>query len=90
MAAVSNSIPQAPLESKSAKKKKTKADVIAKEPHVQSEGETGNGQGLNEAVSNGADGAYESPYLKELYKYATSQDHNDKNALCSTANLASA
>lgn len=70
MAAVSNPTPQAVPESKTAKKKKAKAEVIARDSNVQCDGETSNGHGPHDPTLNGVDGAYESPYLKELYKYA--------------------
>lgn len=72
MAAVLHSAQQALPESRTAKKKKAKAEVVAKESSVQFDGENGNGQGPHDPTLNGADGVYESPYLKELYKYATS------------------
>ena len=59
--------PQQQQESKSAKKKKTKAESSAK-PSVPSEPEPVIASAATEATTNGADGAYESPYLKELYK----------------------
>lgn len=69
MAAVLNPTQQIISESKSAKKKKSKAEAAAKEPNAQFDSEAGNGHGSNDPVLNGADGTYESPYLKELYKY---------------------
>lgn len=72
MSAALSSIPPTQPESKSAKKKKAKADVLAKGSSVQSDGDTGLGQASADVATNGADGAYESPYLKELYKYVSS------------------
>ncbi len=57
--------PQQQQESKSAKKKKAKAEAPAK-PNAPSDGETAHV--ATEGPTNGADSAYESPYLKELYK----------------------
>ena len=61
--------PSAPTESKSAKKKKAKAEgpkaTIVEAPQSPS-GETVT-VGLD-AGTNGAEGNYESPYMKELYK----------------------
>lgn len=71
MAAASSPNPQIISESKSAKKKKSKAEAAAKESNAQFDSEAANGHGPNDPVLNGADGTYESPYLKELYKYAT-------------------
>ncbi|KAL8736049.1 MAG: hypothetical protein Q9181_002598 [Wetmoreana brouardii] len=57
-----------PQESKSAKKKKAKAEAAAKETTVQPNVDTEAGKSNAENASNGADGSYESPYMKELYK----------------------
>ena len=54
-------------ESKSAKKKKAKAETSAKaspSPVM----EIAPAPEATEGATNGTDGAYESPYLKELYK----------------------
>ena len=69
-AAVSN--PSAPNESKSSRKKKAKADApkaISDLPAPSPPIETSNGQSGVEQATNGVDGSYESPYMKELYKY---------------------
>lgn len=69
MATTTSSTPHAQPESKSAKKKKAKAEVSAKGSSLPSDGDAGAAQPPADAATNGADGAYESPYLKELYKY---------------------
>lgn len=69
MAATTSSTPHAQPESKSAKKKKAKAEVSAKASSVPSDGDAGAAPPAADATTNGADSAYESPYLKELYKY---------------------
>jgi hypothetical protein len=69
MAAAPNPVPQSQQESKSAKKKKAKAEASAKGSSVPPDSDTGAVQPPMDAPTNGADGAYESPYLKELYKY---------------------
>ena len=56
-------------ESKSAKKKKAKAEGPAKEATAQPEVDAGATKSNVDGSTNGVDGAYESPYLKELYKY---------------------
>ena len=67
-------------ESKSAKKKKAKAEVPVKAPATVSttDTETGTGQAVPEAAANGVDGVYESPYLKELYKYVRRFDRREQ------------
>lgn len=55
-------------ESKSAKKKKAKAEAAAPIPAVPSESEAAGGRRGSDGATNGADGSYESPYLKELHK----------------------
>lgn len=66
--AVANPAAQQP--SKSARKKKGKADAPAKVPTASAETETGGDSPVAmEGATNGADGAYESPYLKDLYRY---------------------
>ncbi len=66
--AVANPAAQQP--SKSARKKKGKADAPAKVPTAPTETETGGDSPVaTEGATNGADGAYESPYLKDLYRY---------------------
>jgi hypothetical protein len=72
MATPSSSVPHPQHESKSAKKKKAKAEVPVKGSSVPSDGDAGAGQPSANAPTNGADGGYESPYLKELYKYVLS------------------
>ena len=69
-APVSN--PPALNESKSSRKKKAKAeapkaasDLPAPSPSI----DTTNGQPGVEQTINGVEGNYESPYIKELYKY---------------------
>ena len=69
MAATTSSTPHAQPESKSAKKKKAKAEISAKASSVPSDGDAGAPPPAADVTTNGADGAYESPYLKELYKY---------------------
>lgn len=68
-AQVSNAMPQP--ESKTAKKKKAKGEVAPQISAPSTEPELGARRGSVEAGTNGADGVYESPYIKELYKYAT-------------------
>jgi len=66
--AVANPAAQQP--SKSARKKKGKADAPAKVPTAPAETENGGDSPVAmEGATNGADGAYESPYLKDLYRY---------------------
>lgn len=60
--------PPVSQESKSAKKKKAKSGATAKETTVQSNVETEAGKPTSETPTNGIDGSYESPYMKELYK----------------------
>lgn len=72
-AALSVPPPQQQQESKSAKKKKAKAEAPVKH-NAPSEGETGTVQVASEGTVNGADSAYESPYLKELYKLVYNWD----------------
>ncbi|KAL8938298.1 MAG: hypothetical protein Q9211_003276 [Gyalolechia sp. 1 TL-2023] len=60
--------PVVPQESKSAKKKKAKAEAAVKDTTAQSNAESENVKPNVENTANGADGAYESPYMKELYK----------------------
>ncbi|KAI9716913.1 MAG: hypothetical protein M1812_005062 [Candelaria pacifica] len=71
MSASSVTNPPAQNESRSARKKKTKDNMSGAVPGAASttssaeHGATPNGQ---EAPTNGVDGSYESPYIKELYK----------------------
>lgn len=70
--AVANPAPQQP--SKSARKKKGKADAPAKLPTAPAEAETGGDSPVAmEGATNGADDAYESPYLKDLYRYGAAR-----------------
>lgn len=61
--------PPVSQESKTAMKKKAKAKAAAKDitaqPSIEAEGTKPNADN----ATNGTDGAYESPYMKELYKY---------------------
>lgn len=65
--------PRQQQESKTAKKKKAKAEAPAKQ-NAPSDGETGTAQVASEGTANGVDSAYESPYLKELYKLVYNWD----------------
>lgn len=59
-----------PTESKSSKKKKAKAEIAENQPQPAStESEVGARRDSADATANGTDGAYESPYIKELQKY---------------------
>jgi hypothetical protein len=63
--------PTLPAESKSKKKKQAKAEVPANASNETSNapsGDVGAGATAAEGTTNGAEGSYESPYLKELYK----------------------
>ena len=60
----------AQTESKSAKKKRAKAEAAAQSP-VAVEPETGGTQAGVEPATNGGDTSAESPYVKELYKYSS-------------------
>ena len=55
-------------ESKSARKKKAKAEVPTRNVASPTEPEPGAGQTAVDGAAAGADGSYESPYIKELYK----------------------
>lgn len=55
-------------ESKSARKKKAKAEAPVPTAASPTEPESGAGQTAVDGVATGADGSYESPYIKELYK----------------------
>lgn len=61
--------PPVPQESKSAKKKKAKAEAAAKDTTVQPNLKTEATKSNDENTTNGADGSYESPYVKELHKW---------------------
>ena len=65
-AQVSN--PLGPSESKSARKKKAKAEAPIQTATSPIEPESGAGQTAIDGAAAGADGSYESPYIKELYK----------------------
>ena len=69
MSTTTISNPAAPSESKSAKKKKAKAEApkATTVEAPQSPSAEAVTVGLD-AGANGADGNYESPYMKELYK----------------------
>lgn len=72
MSAPTTSNPPVQNESRSAKKKKAKAEVpvtVPSAPSTTPSAEVGAGQAAAEPSTNGADGAFESPYIKELYKY---------------------
>jgi hypothetical protein len=71
MSTIQNSQPSAHPESKSAKKKKAKAEAATPTPAAPSESEAAGGRRASDGATNGADGSYESPYLKELHKYAS-------------------
>ena len=58
-------------ESKTAKKKKAKAAASQQSPVVP-EAETGADSSAPDALTNGTDNAYESAYIRELKKYASS------------------
>ncbi|KAK5140160.1 hypothetical protein LTR04_003130, partial [Oleoguttula sp. CCFEE 6159] len=69
--AVTDPLTLASGESKSARKKKAKAEAAAKQsegPTSSSTPEPGAESSAQEAKSNGIDSAYESPYIKEVYK----------------------
>ncbi|KAL9022091.1 MAG: hypothetical protein Q9185_000709 [Variospora sp. 1 TL-2023] len=55
-------------ESKTARKKKAKAGASAKETNVQPTVDADVPKPTVDVSTNGADGSYESPYMKELYK----------------------
>lgn len=61
--------PPAPTEPKSSKKKKAKAEATPQPAVPSTENEAAHGSNPAEGNANGADGTYESPYIKELYKY---------------------
>lgn len=42
---------------------------VSNAPSTTPSAETGAGQAVAETSTNGADGTFESPYIKELYKY---------------------
>lgn len=65
-AQVSNAL--AHSESKSARKKKAKAEAPTQTVASPTEPEPGAGQTAVDGAAAGADGSYESPYIKELYK----------------------
>ena len=55
-------------ESKSARKKKAKAEAPIRTAASPAEPESGAGQTAIDGAVTGGDGSYESPYIKELYK----------------------
>lgn len=63
------SYPLAQSESKSARKKKAKAEAPVQTTASPTEPQSGAGQTAVDGAATGADGSYESPYIKELYKY---------------------
>lgn len=72
MSAVQNPQSSTQAQSKSAKKKKAKAEAASQLPAAAAEFEATAGQTATDGTTNGVDGSYESPYLKELYKYRNS------------------
>ena len=66
---MSNSV--AHSESKSARKKKAKAEAPIQTVASPIEPESGAGQTAVDGAAVGTDGSEESPYIKELYKYAS-------------------
>ena len=63
--------PTPAAESKSSKKKKSKAEIAQTQPPAAStESETGARRDSADAAGNGTEGSNESPYIKELQKYA--------------------
>ena len=54
-------------QSSRARKKKAKSEAPTQAAPAPPEAEAASGSA--DAVTNGSDGAYESPYIKELYKY---------------------
>ena len=67
-AQVSSSISHS--ESKSARKKKAKAEAPIQATASPIEPESGIGPTTADSAVAGTDASYESPYIKELYKYA--------------------
>ncbi|KAL8872043.1 MAG: hypothetical protein Q9174_002257 [Haloplaca sp. 1 TL-2023] len=65
--------PPATQESKSAKKKKAKAEAAAKDITAQPTIQNGSPNSNDEHVTNGAEASYESPYLRELHKSIRNQ-----------------
>ena len=65
-AQMSNSLTHS--ESKSARKKKAKADAPIQTVASPMEPESGAGQTAVDSAATGTDGSDESPYIKELYK----------------------
>ncbi len=55
-------------ETKSARKKKAKAEAPVQTAASPTEPESGAAQTTPDGAASGADGSYESPYIKELYK----------------------
>lgn len=71
MSSAATSNPPMATESKSKKKKQAKAEVPANASNETSNapsGDVGAGATAAEGTTNGVEGSYESPYLKELYK----------------------
>lgn len=72
MSTVTNSAPTVPTESKSSRRKKAKADgsnSTSEDAARSPTAEAGAKPTGAETPVNGAEGSYESPYIKELYKY---------------------
>lgn len=69
MSSIQSSQPQSHAESKTAKKKKAKAEAPAQTPAIVPDPGAAGGQTASDGATNGPDGNYESPYLKELHKY---------------------
>ena len=69
MSSIQSSQTQPHAESKTAKKKKSKAEAPAQTPTIVPDPGTAGGQTASDGATNGPDGNYESPYLKELHKY---------------------
>ena len=71
MSSTTISNPPSQTESKSAKKKRAKAEGAANASSNASNTpvpETGTAPAAPEGTTNGVEGSYESPYMKELYK----------------------
>lgn len=83
MASAATSNPQLATESKSRKKKQAKTEVPANASENTSNapsGDVGAGATAADGTTNGVEGNYESPYLKELYKLGPPGDLSDLGA----------
>lgn len=60
--------PDTTQQSKRGRKKKASAETPAQSTSTPVDADAGNGTA--DAATNGNEGTYESPYIKELYKYA--------------------